>query len=204
MTLFESRRSADRAYMRTRSSSKHLLTVAAVATMLALPVAAAPQSLADVARKEEQRRKEQPKSGKIYTNATLRSDFTARTPPPEPAPAPEATASDPAAAEPPPPASESKKDEAYWRGRVASAREQLERAESFRAALESQINGLTVDFVNRDDPAQRALVESNRTKAVAEHERVRRDIDAHKKAIAAIEDEARKAGVPPGWLRGPA
>jgi hypothetical protein len=30
---------------------------------------------------------------------------------------------------------------------------------------------------------------------------VKREIGEHTKAIAEIEEEARKAGVPPGWLR---
>jgi hypothetical protein len=30
---------------------------------------------------------------------------------------------------------------------------------------------------------------------------VRKEIEDGNKAIAAIEDEARRAGVPPGWLR---
>jgi len=67
--------------------------------------------------------------------------------------------------------------------------------------LQSQINGLTVDFINRDDPAQRAQIEQQRAKAVAELERTEREVEGHRKAIAAIEDEARKAGVPAGWLR---
>ena len=55
--------------------------------------------------------------------------------------------------------------------------------------------------MNRDDPAQRAVIEQNRLKAMAELERVQRDVAASTKAIRDIEDEARKAGVPAGWLR---
>ena len=93
------------------------------------------------------------------------------------------------------------RDEKYWRERMRAAREALERNESFVAALQSQINGLTTEFVSRDDPAQRTVIEQRRTKAVADLEKVQRDIEASKKGIAAIEDEARKAGVPAGWLR---
>ena len=34
-----------------------------------------------------------------------------------------------------------------------------------------------------------------------EIERVSADVEASKKQVADIEEEARKAGVPPGWLR---
>ena len=69
------------------------------------------------------------------------------------------------------------------------------------AALQSQVNGLTTDFVNRDDPYQRAQVGEERQKALAEMERVKAEIQLGKRQIDDIEEEARKAGVPPGWLR---
>jgi predicted nucleic acid-binding Zn-ribbon protein len=38
-------------------------------------------------------------------------------------------------------------------------------------------------------------------KTVAELERVRGEIEAQEQAVADLEEEARRAGVPPGWLR---
>ncbi len=84
---------------------------------------------------------------------------------------------------------------------MTAARTQLERSRTFADALQSRIAALTVDFINRDDPAQRSVIEQDRTKALAELERVKKEMDDQAKAIAAIEDEARRAGVPPGWLR---
>jgi hypothetical protein len=93
------------------------------------------------------------------------------------------------------------RDQAYWSARINAARSAVERNRMFIDALQSRINALTTDYVNRDDPAQRAAIEQDRLKAVAELERVRREIEDGTKAIAAIEDEARRAGVPAGWLR---
>ncbi|HWP99706.1 MAG TPA: hypothetical protein VNK92_04480, partial [Vicinamibacterales bacterium] len=93
------------------------------------------------------------------------------------------------------------KTEQYWRERITSARAALERSELFLEALQSRVNALTTDFVNRDDPAQRAVIANDRQRALAEMERVRREIEKLKAEIAAIHEEARKAGVPPGWLR---
>ena len=93
------------------------------------------------------------------------------------------------------------KDEAAWRARMEQARETVRRNESFAEALQSRINGLTRDFVNRDNPVQRTKIGEDRQKALAELERVRNDIEQAKKQVADIEEEARKAGVPPGWLR---
>lgn len=204
MTLFDRPDGADILCMRTTMPFWNRFSSAVLVTTVLLGVAspASTQSLADVARKEGERRKEQPKTGKVYTNDNLRRDFTANAATTDAA-VPATSSPTPPAADAPEPATanEPKKDEAYWKGRLASAKEQLERAQSFATALESQINGLSADFINRDDPAQRSVIESNRKKAVAEHERVLREVATHKKAITAIEDDARKAGVPAGWLR---
>jgi hypothetical protein len=169
-----------------------------------LPATAGAQSLADVARKEDARRKQQGKPTKVYTNDSLAPATPATLTPGAPATAAPATPA-PASAEPTKPATDARpepeKGEKYWKDRIAAARAELDRSKTFAAALESRIGALTLDFVNRDDPAQRAAIEQNRQKAVAELERVQRDIAAQTKAVSGIEDEGRKAGIPAGWLR---
>ena len=75
------------------------------------------------------------------------------------------------------------------------------RAQTFAEALQTRINVLSADFVARDDPAQRAVIATDRQKALAELDRVKQEIAQFTKGIAATQDEARRAGVPPGWLR---
>lgn len=189
------------------ASRRLSLVVALVLIVLSSAVGA--QSLADVARAEQARRKEQPKPSKVYTNDSIKTDITQSTPSVVPsdgtAPAAPADAVAPAPASAEAPKADSaggeRRDQAYWKGRMTSAREQLERSKTFGDALQSRVSALTQDFVNRDDPAQQSVIAQNRVKAVAELERVQREIVSQTKAIAAIEDEARKAGVPPGWLR---
>jgi hypothetical protein len=171
------------------------------------------QSLAEVARKEQERRKTIKVSSKVYTNDDLAPPQPQRTEqisdtdmPPDRA----ATGGQEAAgtANPPPsrppepekPASP-RRDEKYWRARIGEARAALARDEIFLEALQSRINALTADFTARDDPAQRAVIASDRQKALAELERVRAEIRQITTDIAEIEEEARRAGVPPGWLR---
>ena len=77
----------------------------------------------------------------------------------------------------------------------------MQRSQTFAEALQSQINALYTEFVNMSDPAQRAVIEQKRLAAIAEQDRVKADVARHTKAIAAIEDEARRANVPAGWLR---
>ena len=175
----------------------------AVSLGLLCPLGAMAQSLADVARAEEARRKsiKQP-STKVYTNDDLaRGRDTTATPAPAPTtPAPAADANAPAA-DSPATSAEPPKDEKYWRNRITNARNALERSKAFFDALQSQINGLNTEFVNVDDPAQRALVEQKRQGAIAQQDRVKAEIAQQTKAIADIQDEARRASVPAGWLR---
>ncbi len=179
----------------------------AVVAVMAWSAPVSGQSLADVARAEEARRKSVPDTSKVYTNDNLRPDFTRPTPAAADAAAPDGTT--PAAGDPvtdapaDSPAAGPAKDQAYWSARITEARAQVERTRAFTSAIQNRIDMLTTDFVNRDDPAQRAVIEQDRIKALAELDRLRRELDEQTKAIAAIEDEARRENVPPGWLRPP-
>jgi hypothetical protein len=171
-----------------------------------------PPPLAEVARKEAERRKTIKSTQKVITTKDLPE--SAKRPPAATAPADgshptTAPAGDhsahgqaPAAdAKTAAPAAGGKGDEASWRARITQARESVRRNEAFAEALQSRINALTRDFVNRDNPVQRAKIGEDRQKALEELQKVRSDIEQGKKQIADIEEEARKAGVPPGWLR---
>jgi hypothetical protein len=180
---------------------------------IALAIVVAPlaaQSLAEVARAEEARRKAVKGRVKVYTNDDLRGADGGEPAPAPPQPAPTAAAAAGTAAKPeaaagakaaPPAAVTPAKDEKYWRDRLTSARDALARSQTFAEALQSQINGLYTEFVNMSDPAQRAQIEQKRLAAIAEQDRVKADIAKQTKALADIQDEARRANVPPGWLR---
>jgi len=185
------------------------LTVFALTLAAVRPLGA--QSLADLARQEAERRKDASGTTKVITNKDLPGGGGTAAPAasapktPSDAQASKATGkTDSKTAE----ASGTKgkddetvKDEKYWAGRQKDLNEQLARDQIYADALQSRINALTTDFVNRDDPAQRATISSDRQKSIDEMERLKLAIVADKKAIADFQEEARRAGVPPGWLR---
>lgn len=184
----------------------------AVAACLSIPVALRAQSpsLGELAQKEQERRKGLAAAGKVISNKDLPKAPASAAPPagalPPATPATPTTAdkagSDDKAAKPEgTPAAGDEKNEAWWHDRVVQAREAQRRGEAFAEALQSRINALTTDAVNRDDPYQRAKLAEDRQKAIAELARVTSEIDQAKKEQAAIEEEARQAGVPPGWVR---
>jgi hypothetical protein len=170
------------------------------------------QTLGDVARKEEERRKAVGPAGKVYTNKDLPSvppaSTTAPAEPPKQEPQAVAPKDQPKDAQADGKNSDKPvvdkavvKDQAYWSERKKTLQTQLDRDQTVADALQSRINALTTDFVNRSDPAQRAVIERDRQKALAELATLKKQIDDDKKGLAGLEEEARRAGVPPGWLR---
>lgn len=193
--------------------------------ILAGAAVASAQSLADVARKESDRREVVKGSGKTYTNSDLKAVPQPKDTPADLAVADQPDAAKPASADDAKPAdavpdaaggsaassakpdapkddaAKDTHDQAWWSKRMADLKEQLERDQTFRDALQNRIDALSTDFVNRDDPAQRNVISNDRQKALTELERVKKAIEEGRKAIPALEEEARREGVPAGWLR---
>jgi hypothetical protein len=166
------------------------------------------QGLGDVARKEEERRKDIKAPAKVYTNKDLGALPDS----------PSGTFSSPAATGPAAPVqpstdtsspksddakdkSGSTKGQAYWSGRKKELQSRLDSDQTLADALQSRINALNTDFVNRDDPVQRAGIDRDRQKASSELDRLKKSVQDGKKALADLDEEARRAGVPAGWLR---
>ncbi|MXY17379.1 MAG: hypothetical protein F4Y57_10405 [Acidobacteria bacterium] len=63
------------------------------------------------------------------------------------------------------------------------------------------MDGLWAEFTARDDPAARAGLERDRLAAISELEQTRGELERLDEEIAGIQEEARRAGAPPGWLR---
>lgn len=192
-----------------------------VALAAVLTSGAPAQSLGDLARKDQGRAKTG--AGKVYTNDDLKGSpapASTSAAPATAAPADDANAPRPDAkgtdasgktgdakadgktdqkadAKPKDP----KSDAAYWRKRVQELQASIDRSKLFADSLQSRINGLTADFSARDDPAQRSVVAGDRQKALTELDRVKKEIELQTKALADLQEEARKSGVPPGWLR---
>ena len=178
-------------------------TIALAVTLpIAAPVAAQPP-LAEVARAEAARRATISGNSRVYTNADLStgrrlttSAAVTRAPEGAPAVAGGAAPEDPGTA-----AGAAERDESYWRERITAARAARRRAELVAAALQNRVDGLWAELTARDDPAARAGLEGDRRAALAELEQTRTELDRLDEEISTIQEEARRAGAPPGWLR---
>jgi hypothetical protein len=187
---------------------KRILAITVVVASICSPVAAqSPQTLADVAKAEEARRKSVKKTSKVYTNTALTPDITTPVPPSVPSSgsgnaSANATPSNTTPGGTAAPADKAAvKDQAYWQGRISQARTELGRTQMFADSLQTKINSLKTDFVNRDNRVEREKIELELNTALAEVERLKKEVADKQKAIAAIQDEGRKAGAPAAWLR---
>jgi hypothetical protein len=158
---------------------KRLVLTLAVFAIAASLVSA--QSLTEVAKKEKDRRKKLDAEGKqSFTESDLRGgpQFQPRrtsssAAKPEPGAAEAEAEEAPAAPEDP------TKTEAYWRDRVSAVNKRIQDLETKLKSPE-----LTSD-----------------TRGASRRERVERDLAQARSEKQEIADEARRKGVPPGWLR---
>jgi hypothetical protein len=160
------------------------------------------QSLGEVAARTSKERKHPP--AKVYTNDDLqagRSGAEATAPSPTaPAPAPTATAG--AAAPAPAPTMDPAQ---RWRRDAKARRDAIARAETKVATIQAKIDALLLDMnpTNVGDPNRLQTVEAEKARAMADLEVAKEELEQARQGLESLEEEARKAGVPPGWLREP-
>jgi hypothetical protein len=186
-----------------------LLVVLTLGASLALVAPAAGQSLAEVSRATEEARKAAAGKppAKVYTN----KDLPPADPKP-PAPAPDAQSATPAPAATARPAdtpstppagalSQGAKDETYWRDRMRPLRERLDSARALADATKRQADAL---MRSADRCFQIGIVCADYTESVRlldQHKALVADVASAERDVFALQEEARRAGVPPGWLR---
>jgi hypothetical protein len=160
-----------------------------------------PSTLGEASLREAVRRQHTAPATRVVTDASL-GRAPVRVTIPLPAVAADASpVGEAARPEPDTSKTEPVKDAAWWQKRMTTAREAVARDRLLVAALESRVAALATDIASRDDPEQRAALMLARQQALAELDRLKIQIDEGLAAIVAIQDEARKAGVPPGWIR---
>ena len=204
------------------------LGAAMMVSALAGPVLA--QSLAEVAARDQERRSRQgSRSAPAYTDADLRaspapSPSSSPSPSPisrqpasprpkgwkAPSASPSPASSGPRAASPAPtpePPDRSAEEraalEVLWRAVARERREALARAEAQVAELEARITDLRNDLrpTGLGDPNRQQTREAEIGQAQRQLETARVALAAARKAVDDLEDDARRAGALPGWVR---
>jgi len=164
------------------------------------------QSLGDIAKKEEERRKAIVAAAKVYTNNDLHP-VPVSTPdqPVQPADVGAAGAEKPADAVPKADAKAAEpsidQGEDVWRKQMNDARELRARSDTYLEALRTRLEALTNQFYAQSDPAVQSAIGAQRNRVAEDMERLRKDMADQDAAIAKIEADAQKANIPPGWIR---
>lgn len=177
-----------------------------------------PKSLGEVAREKKAASpaaktpspSPEPSPGRVFTNEDLPAQPS---PPAIASPGPAGTGRGtvttlPKSAEvPAPPASSGSSDaaqrEAAWRGRASALRDAITAAEKSIPEIEDRIAGLRNDRnpTNVMDPNREQNRQAEIANAQAQLEGVRAGLERSRQALADLEEEARRKGIPPGWLR---
>jgi hypothetical protein len=98
-----------------------------------------------------------------------------------------------------------RRNERYWRTKAAQLRAAVQRADNRITDLESRIAALRNDRspTNLQDPNRLQTRDRDLQRAQVDLEAARREAEAARKAVADLEDEARRQGALPGWVREP-
>ena len=97
------------------------------------------------------------------------------------------------------------KDEAYWRGQREAREKAIEAAEGQIKAVEQRIGELATDRNPNAgdimDPDRLKKRDAELRQKADELERAKDALAAARQQLADLDEEARRAGVPPGWVR---
>ncbi len=156
--------------------------------LLILASTASAQSLADIARREAERRTAIQAPGKLYTNEHLQD-----TPAPPPSSGPVRSGGDQRPAdlgESSATAAPAPRTEAEWRQGLAAARDALARAQRDADTLQIRIGGLAADVIPAD-----------RQKLLAELDRAKQDARRAREVLDNLLEDAASRDVPADWVR---
>ncbi|HXT72076.1 MAG TPA: hypothetical protein VN700_20140 [Vicinamibacterales bacterium] len=163
--------------------------------------------LVDIAQREAFRRAAMPKAQASLSNLGLPSDAVPSSavsmPPSEVKPAgdPAAKPADAAAVPEKPEKKDPPREESWWRNKMNELRAAAEKDQLSADALQSRINALKTDSVNIDDPIKQTKARMDLVKAMDEFDKTKKQVEADNRAVAALQEDARRFNIPPGWIR---
>jgi hypothetical protein len=184
-----------------------------LALLIAFSSIAYPQSLGDLAKKEQERRQEA-KGGKVISDEEV-AKFSSRSETPASAgekasaqPQVEGSSSKTAVAAPP--KEENGEDyesvdlkgrtESYWRKNMSEARTSVKNLENEANVLVLKLNKLQDQFYKEADGYHRETVQREIQKSYYEQDLNKANLEKARAALKDLENEARKSGALPGWI----
>ncbi|MBI4456590.1 MAG: hypothetical protein HY644_11915 [Acidobacteria bacterium] len=162
------------------------------------------QSLGELARKERERREKAGKASRVIRNEDIKNIGNGKVTVTSPPPATEEPAAGEVPSMPPaamPVAAPPLQDENYWRSAFKEARLDLKLAQNRGLVLELKVNELRNRFFTESDGSTRTLIEQELNKTLADLQTNQAEITKAEESLKKLEEAARKANVPPAWMR---
>jgi hypothetical protein len=193
---------------------KRIAVLLPMALFIAFVSAANSQSLADIAKKEKERR-EEIKNVKVITEeetAKFRSQAPAEAAAPDQASAgtgsekkegDAANKSEAGKPESNEPVDLQGRPESYWRKAMADARQKVKDLTNESNVIILKIADLQNQFYKMDDGFRRETIQQDLKKAYSEQDQNKEKLDKAKADLQDLENEARKSGALPGWITAP-
>jgi len=153
-------------------------------------------SLAELARKERQRRASSGKVIPVITNATLRGSTRGQAPPLAAVASGESQATQETAS-----GADGRNQAEEWEGAFGATRLDLETAEAKGRVLELKMNDLGKQFYSQSNGVTQGRIQEQLQEAEKELDENKKAIESARLALQQLQQEARKAGVLPGKLR---
>jgi len=179
-----------------------------LALLLAFGPGASGQSLGEAARKEKDRREKAGPTGPAFTDEDLRGYAEGGAAGPTKPPAGEKTSTEKSKKEGPAAGAGGAGDEAYWRARAKAARAAIAAAEARVAKAEVALRDAPAAGIRQPQPGDAVaqvpppvVTDADQRGAEAALAAARSELERAKKAGNDLEEEARRKGALPGWLR---
>jgi hypothetical protein len=167
----------------------------------ATPSAPAQDSLAEAARKARERRKEEAKTPRVFTNENIPTSggISSVGQPAAPAGSSSAEGTETGA---PAATGSSGNGEKFWRDKFADLRHKLEQDQENLALSQRELGTLNTQFyTDPNKQLQQQLTRGDIDKKTAEIDKAKAQVDADQQAISDAEDDLRKSGGDSGWAR---
>ncbi len=192
---------------------KRIFLFFAASALFLTAAAAYSQSLADLAKKEKERREKVKADSKVITNndASKYRAGPVTTVTPAPAAAPQKpvpekpgaegeTASKAAQTNPEEPVDFQGRPESFWRQTMADARQRVQNLENQANVLTLKIADLQNQFYRESNGFQQQEIQREIQKTIYEQDRNKEELAKAKDQLQELEKDARKSGALPGWL----
>jgi len=155
------------------------------------------------AAKKERERRAKLKAGRVFTNKDVQ-EFVAKNPTPVREGMEPETQTQPADEEGTDIEDVNKEleqSEEYWRKRYREVSGRLNDAEKVVREIQKEVDDLTRAFYALSDVEQKGFMEYQRTQRLNDLQQAKRELADAQTDMDNLEEEARKAGALPGWLR---